>query len=84
MAMMKLRQIGGNSVGIALPLGELRDEGVVSGGQNGEKLEVEDTLLRVERFDRGAWQAVRTDVHDFPAYMEEPAFCQQARPTVEA
>jgi len=84
MAMNKLRQIGGNSVGVALPLDELRDEGVVSGGKDGESLDVVETMLRVERFDRGAWQVVRTDAHDFPAFMEEPAFCQQAEPTVTA
>jgi hypothetical protein len=82
MAMNKLRQIGGNSVGVALPLGELRDEGVVSGGRGGEPLDVEETILRVERFDRGAWQVVRTDEHDYPAYMEQPAFCKQAEATV--
>lgn len=84
MAMNKLRQIGGNSVGVALPLGELRDEEVVSGGKDGETLDVVETMMRVERFDRGAWQVVRTDQHDYPAYMEQPAFCQQAEPTVTA
>jgi hypothetical protein len=82
MAMNQLVSIGGTSVGVALPLDELREEGVVSGGKGGEPLEIDETLLRVERFDRGAWQVVRTDVHDFPAYMEQPAFCQQAEPTV--
>ncbi len=84
MAMNQLVSIGGTSAGVSLPLDELRDEGVVSGGRGGESLEIEETMLRVERFDRGAWQVVRTDVHDFPAYMEQPAFCQQAQPTVEA
>jgi len=84
MAMNQLVSIGGTSVGVTLPMDELRDEQLVSGGTNGEPLEIEETLLRVERFDRGAWQVVRTDEHDFPAYMERPAFCQQAQPTVEA
>ena len=84
MAMNQLVSIGGTSAGVSLPIDELRDEGVVSGGRNGERIEIEDVILRVHRFDRGAWQVVRTDVHDFPAFMERPAFCEQARPTVEA
>lgn len=84
MAMNQLVSIGGTSAGVSLPLDELRDEGVVTGGKGGEPLEIEDTLMRVERFDRGAWQVVRTDVHDFPAYMEKPAFCKAAEPTVTA
>jgi len=84
MAMNQLVSIGGTSAGVSLPIDELRDEGVVSGGRNGERIEIEDVILRVHRFDRGAWQVVRTDVHDFPAFMERPAFCEQVRPTVEA
>jgi len=84
MAMNQLVSIGGTSAGVSLPIDELRDEGVVSGGRNDEPIEIEDVILRVHRFDRGAWQVVRTDVHDFPAFMERPAFCEQARPTVEA
>jgi hypothetical protein len=84
MAMNQLVSIGGSSAGVSLPLDELRDEGVVSGGRGGDPLEIEETMLRVERFDRGAWQVVRTDQHDYPAYMEEPAFCQQAEPTATA
>jgi len=84
MAMNQLVTIGGTSAGVSLPMAELRDEGLVSGGAGGEPLEIEDTVLRVERFDRGAWQVVRTDAHDFPAYMEKPAFCKQAEPTVTA
>jgi hypothetical protein len=84
MAMNQLVQVSSSSVGVILPMDELRDEGLVSGGKGGEPLEVADTMLRVERFDRGAWQVVRTDSHDFPAYMERPAFSEQAQPTVEA
>lgn len=69
---------------MALPLDELRDEGVVSGGRGGKPLEVGETILRVERFDRGAWQVVGTDKHNYPAYMEQPAFCQRAESTVMA
>jgi hypothetical protein len=83
MAMNQLVKVSSSSAGVTLPMDELRNEDLVSGGQNGEQLEVADTLLRVERFDRGAWQVVRTDLHDFPAYMERPAFCEQAQPTVE-
>ncbi|GAA0276877.1 hypothetical protein [Halobacterium noricense] len=83
MAMNQLVSIGGTSAGVSLPLDELRDEEVVTGGKGGESLEIADTMMRVERFDQGAWQVVRTDVHDFPAYMEKPAFCQQAQATVE-
>ncbi|XCF16870.1 hypothetical protein ABSL23_02350 [Halobacterium sp. NMX12-1] len=82
--MNQLVSIGGTSAGVSIPLDELRDEGVVTGGKGGEPLEIADTMMRVERFDRGAWQVVRTDVHDFPAYMEKSAFCQQAEPTVTA
>ena len=84
MAMNQLVSIGGTSAGVSLPLGELRDEGVVTGGRNGEPLEIAETVLRVKRFDRGAWQVVWTDAHEFPAFMEQPAFCQQAKPTVTA
>ena len=84
MAMNQLVSIGGSSAGVSLPLDELRDEGVVTGGKGGEPLEIAETVLRVERFDRGAWQVVRTDQHDYPAYMEQPAFCQQPEPTFTA
>jgi len=84
MAMKQLVSIGGHSAGVTLPLDELRDENVVSGGKDGAGLDVADVTMRVDRFDKGAWQVVRTDVHDFPAFMERPAFCQQATPTVEA
>jgi hypothetical protein len=84
MAMNQLVSIGGTSVGVALPLDELREEGVVSGGKGGEPLEIDETLLRVERFDRGAWQVVRTDVYEFPAYMEQPAFQNEARASMTA
>lgn len=82
--MNQLVSIGGTSAGVSLPLDELRDEGVVTGGKGGDPLEIEETMLRVERFDRSAWQVVRTDVHDFPAFVENPAFCKQAEPTVTA
>lgn len=61
-----------------------RDEQLVTGGTGGESLETEETRLRVERFDGGVWQVVRTDEHNFPTYTERPAFRQQAQPTVEA
>ena len=82
--MNQLVSIGGTSAGVALPLNELRDEGIVSGGKGGTPLEIEETVLRVERFDQGAWQVLRTDQHDFPAYMEQPAFSKQAEATVTA
>lgn len=84
MVMNQLVSIGGTSAGVSLPLDELRDEGLVSGGLRGEPLEIEEMVMRVNRFDKGAWQVVRTDIHDYPAYMERPAFCEQAKPTVEA
>lgn len=66
MAMNQLVTIGATSAGVSLPMAELRDEGLVFGGSS-EPLEIEETVFRVERFDRGAWQVVRTDEHDFPA-----------------
>ena len=84
MAMNKLVSIGGTSAGVSLPLDELRDEGVVSGGKGGEPLEIEETMMRIHRFDEGVWQVVQTDVHDFPAHHEKPAYSEPAQATVEA
>ena len=84
MAMNQLVPIGGNSAGVTLPLGELRDEGIVTGGTGGDDLEIEQTGMRIHRFDAGAWQVLRTDIHDFPAFHEQPAYSEPAQATVKA
>jgi len=84
MAMNQLVSIGGTSAGVSLPLDELRDEGVVSGGRGGESLEIEETMLRVERFDRGAWQVVRTDVTTSRRTWSSRRSASRQQPTVEA
>jgi len=42
-----------------------QDEQLISGWTNYEPLEMEETLLWVECFDRGTWQVVRIDEQDF-------------------
>lgn len=73
MAINKLTIIGGSCAGVVLPLDELREEGLVKG--SGSDLELQgETQLRVMRFQPGAWQVLRTDLHDYPAFHEKQVF----------
>ncbi|GGL57850.1 hypothetical protein [Halocalculus aciditolerans] len=81
MAMNKLQSMGGTSFGVVLPMDDLRDEDLVVMNENGG-LEAEEVQMRIRRFDTGAWQVLRTDLHDYPAYHEKPAYAQPAKATV--
>lgn len=73
MAINKLTKISGTCAGVVLPLDELREEGLVEGVGNDLELTGE-TQLRITRFHPGAWQVLRTDIHDYPAFHEKQAY----------
>jgi len=73
MAINKLTILGRSCAGVVLPLDDLREEGLVTG--TGDTLELTgDTHLRVNRFQPGAWQVLRTDIHDYPAFHEKQTY----------
>lgn len=83
MAINKLTIIGGSCAGVVLPLDELREEGLVEG--TGPDLELlGETQLRVTRFQPGAWQVLRTDIHDYPAFHEKQAYTPGKQPKTTA
>lgn len=83
MSVNKLTSIGGSSVGVVLPLEDLRDEELVV-DEGDDVKPADDTWLRVRRFDRGAWQVVRADTHDYPAFHEKPAYAETPKPSAKA
>jgi hypothetical protein len=81
MANHQLTNIGGNSAGVILPKEELKEENLIDVDGEGSITETKECRLRVQRFDVGAWQVLRTDLHDYPAFFEKRAYQQPPQPT---